>query len=393
MVKEHEYYKILEVSPNASIQEIKKAYRKKAIHCHPDKGGDAEEFKKITEAYEVLSDSQKRKTYDMFGKDGKPQIDPTDIFQSMFGRSRGNTRKKVQKAPDIKHHIKITLEDIYHGKKIKLQVRRYNICSSCRGKGSDSGKTYSCDTCNGSGVRNIIRQLGPGMIQQMQTTCNICNGKGESIHSKDICKTCNGTKKEQELHTYPFVLPKGITNDIQLQINDEGNEYIEDDEKERSSIMLSVETLEHSEYKRDKNNLCKQENITLYEALFGFTRTFTHINKTLYTYFYKKYTKHTDTMCIKNLGMPVFNAENTFGDLLLTFHITYPLLQTIQPYKEDIESIFHAGKRENTSNPKATQCTLQKIVEKNTHTSHNSNTTNSYQEHFTNNQEPNCRTQ
>lgn len=390
MVKENEYYKILEVSTNASVQEIKKAYRKKAIKHHPDKGGDSEMFKKITEAYEVLSDTQKRKTYDMFGKDGKTGIDPTDIFQSMFGRGHGNTRKKVQRAPDIKHHIKITLEDIYHGKKIDLQVHRWNICSLCRGSGSHSGKTYSCDTCNGTGTRNVIRQLGPGMIQQMQTTCNVCSGKGESIDKNDICKTCNGGKKEKELHKYPFVLPKGISNDIQLQINDEGNEFMEDDEKERSSIMLSVETLEHAEYTRVKNNLCKNESITLYEALFGFTRTFVHLNKTLYTYSYTQYTKHMDIMCIKNLGMSVFNTENTFGDLLLTFQITYPLLQNIQPYKEDIESIFDIKKPANVEKSIALKCVLQKISTENAKNAEN----DKYEEqHYNGNGGENCRNQ
>jgi DnaJ family protein A protein 2 len=188
------YYNVLGVSKSASQEELKKAYRKLAIKNHPDKGGDSEKFKEISQAYEVLSDPEKRDLYDQYGEDalkegmggGGASHNPFDIFESFFGggggqsfgggSSRGNRRQR--RGEDVVHPLKVSLEDLYNGTSKKLSLSRNVLCAKCKGKGSKSGASSQCSGCQGSGTKISIRQLGPSMIQQMQHVCSECKGSG-----------------------------------------------------------------------------------------------------------------------------------------------------------------------------------------------------------------------
>lgn len=339
MVKETEFYTRLGLTPNASESDIKKAYRKLAIKHHPDKGGNEDTFKKLTEAYEVLSNKDKREKYDNFGKDGLDNngmnFNPQDIFNQFFG----GMKKKKKKVSNIKHTTEISLKDVYFGKKIDIVYFRNDVCSDCDGKGSKSGKSYKCEDCNGKGIRFITKQIGPGMIQQMQINCNKCNGKGEEINNEDMCSKCNGNKVEKVKHTLPFKIPPGVPDNVQLSIGNEGHQDTET--FERSDLVL-IFKIKNSIFTRDENNLIYNLDLDIGEALCGCTKSFKHIDdeELCFDIDYKEQIKDGDIRIIENKGLPIFRHNNKFGDLIIKFNINYPPIEFIELNYKNITDIF-----------------------------------------------------
>ena len=181
------YYEILGVSKTATHDEIRKAYRKKAVKLHPDKGGSEEAFQELQQAYEVLSDDDKRKVYDKYGeeglKEGRGGEGPgMDIFDFFNG---GGARRGPRKTKSILQNLDVTLEDIYLGKEKYLEISRKRVCTKCKGSGSKvSGANTTCSRCNGRGVV-IVSQRTPFGIFQSQSTCPTCHGEGSVISEKD----------------------------------------------------------------------------------------------------------------------------------------------------------------------------------------------------------------
>ncbi|VAI22915.1 unnamed protein product [Triticum turgidum subsp. durum] len=232
------YYEILGVPKDASQDDLKKAYRKAAIKNHPDKGGDPEKFKELAQAYEVLSDPEKREIYDQYGEDalkegmgGGGMHDPFDIFQSFFGGGGnpfgggGSSRgRRQRRGEDVVHPLKVSLEELYNGTSKKLSLARNVLCSKCNGKGSKSGASMKCAGCQGAGYKVQIRQLGPGMIQQMQQPCNECRGSGETISDKDRCGQCKGEKVVHEKKVLEVVVEKGMQHGQKITFPGEADE-------------------------------------------------------------------------------------------------------------------------------------------------------------------------
>ncbi|KAF0716913.1 hypothetical protein As57867_002590, partial [Aphanomyces stellatus] len=207
------FYETLGVSKNASAADIKKAYRKLALKNHPDKGGDPELFKNITVAYEALSDPDKRELYDKYGEEGLQQgggggHPGADIFSQMFGG--GGRQRGPQRGEDLTHPLKVSLEDLYNGKTVKLAVNRDVLCGGCSGRGGPEGAETSCNTCNGRGMRVQLRQIAPGMVQQVQSVCPDCRGQGKSIREADRCKVCKGNKVTKERKVLEVHIEKGM---------------------------------------------------------------------------------------------------------------------------------------------------------------------------------------
>ena len=169
-VDNEKFYKVLGVDKNAEYNTIKKAYFKLARTHHPDRGGDKEKFQEIQAAYEVLSDKEKRETYDRYGEDGLKEggggggMD--DLLSQMFGgggrRGPGGPPQKKKGKP-VMHPLKCTLEEIYNGKTTKIAVNRDRICEACEGRGGKEGAVQKCTTCRGRGIVTRMTQLGPGM--------------------------------------------------------------------------------------------------------------------------------------------------------------------------------------------------------------------------------------
>lgn len=344
MVKETEYYDILEITPEATEREIKKAYRKLAVVCHPDKPtGDEDKFKQITEAYEVLSDNEKKQKYDQFGKAGLGDqgcgMDPRDIFEHIFGgMGMGGGRKS--NVSNINHVEEVSLKDIYTGKKINITYNRFDVCSKCDGKGSKSGKSYKCKVCKGHGVKLMTRQIGPGMIQQMQVKCQSCDGKGEEVNLEDKCKQCSGKKVEKVEHTYVFDMPKGIPENTKLGIKNEGNQDC--DTFQRSDLVLMIRVKNDSKFERSDNDLVLLMEVELWEALCGFKRKFKYITGETMWFNVDNgdQIKEGDLKIVRNKGMPIFRTNNNYGDLIIKFQVNYPPPQHIKVFRNKIEKLL-----------------------------------------------------
>jgi DnaJ family protein A protein 2 len=187
MVKETEYYDRLGITPTATAEEIKKAYRMQAFKFHPDKnqGNPAaeEKFKEVKEAYDIISDDQKRSIYDRHGKAG---FDPSRNGMN----SMPNERKR--RTENIVRNITVTLAAFYNGHTQKVEVPKYTPCVTCSGSGKRPGATLiKCNHCNGKGRRLGLRQFGP-FVEQVVIECQNCEGLGEGVSAADICKKCHG---------------------------------------------------------------------------------------------------------------------------------------------------------------------------------------------------------
>ena len=183
-------YECLGVERDADEGEIKKAYKKLALKHHPDRGGDTEKFKEISAAFEVLSDAEKRKTYDNYGLEGLQSggggggAGGEDIFDLFFGGGRGRRgeRSGPSKGEDIQHAVKASLEDLYNGRTIRLAISRNKPCPDCEGRGGKEGAEKTCSQCKGRGATIQLRQIGPGMVQQIQAACSNCKATGMYIY-------------------------------------------------------------------------------------------------------------------------------------------------------------------------------------------------------------------
>jgi DnaJ family protein A protein 2 len=211
------------------MDEIKKAYRQKALKEHPDRGGDKEKFQAIQQAYEVLFDKEKRDLYDKYGEDGLKEggggggMD--DLLGGLFGMGRRQQQTGPKKGKPVMHPIKLTLEEIYTGKTTKIAVNRERICTGCNGIGGKEGAVKKCDACKGRGMVMKMTMLGPGMYSQSSGPCDECRGQGEMIDDKNKCKTCNGKKVIKEKKVLEANIDKGTPNNYQYTFHGEADEF------------------------------------------------------------------------------------------------------------------------------------------------------------------------
>ena len=233
-MSKRDYYEVLCVERTASEVEIKKAYRRLAMKHHPDRNpGDAEaeaKFKEAKEAYEVLSDAQKRAAYDQFGHAG---VDPGagmgggpganfsdifgDVFGDIFGGGGGGRRgERVYRGADLQYNLELSLEDAVHGKTVKIRVPTYVKCNKCNGSGAKQGSSpETCSTCHGVG--QVRMQQGFFSLQQ---TCPTCHGTGKVI--KDPCDACHGEGRIQEHKTLSVKVPAGVDTGDRIRLSNEG---------------------------------------------------------------------------------------------------------------------------------------------------------------------------
>lgn len=227
-VDTQKYYDFLGVSKTASQDEIKKAFRKKALKEHPDKGGDPEKFKDISIAYETLSDPEKRQLYDQYGeegvRDGGGMPAGMDIFDILQGRMGGGQQRGPKKGKSVMHPVKATLEDLYNGKTSKIVISRDRLCSKCDGKGG-KGNTQKCSGCNGRGMVTKMKMIGPGMYTQSTGPCDDCGGQGEKISEKDRCTTCKGAKVLKEKKVVEVSVEKGAPHGEKYVFHGEADEF------------------------------------------------------------------------------------------------------------------------------------------------------------------------
>ena len=294
MAEKRDYYEVLGVEKNASAEDIKKAYRKKAIQYHPDKNpGDKEaeeKFKEAAEAYEVLSDPQKRQRYDQFGHAGMGGMGGFsgggmsmedifthfgDIFQGagfdlgdigeMFmgggGRSRG---PRVRRGSDMRVKVRLTLEDIATGCEKKIKVRKLVQCKDCNGTGSADGRTETCPTCKGSG-RTVRQQRGIFGMMQVQSECETCGGEGTVIKNK--CPKCGGQGVVRDEEIISITIPAGVMAGMQLTVPGKGNAAPHGGVN--GDLLVLIEEEEHKDFVRQDSDLIYNILLDMPTAVLG----------------------------------------------------------------------------------------------------------------------------
>jgi len=292
-MSKRDYYEILGVDKAASADEIKKAYRKVAMQYHPDRNpGDKaaeEKFKEAAEAYEILSDTDKKTQYDRYGHAGVSSngrgaysgsgmnmedifsqfgdIFGDDIFGNFFGgqRTRGGQRARGVRGSNLRIKLKLTYEEIAKGVTKNIKVKKYVPCQTCQGSGAkDKGSVQTCGTCGGSGQ---VRRVTNTFLGQMQTvtTCPTCNGEGTVITAK--CGTCKGEGRVYAEETVTIDVPAGVQEGMQLNISGRGNAG------ERGGpsgdLIILIEEEAHKELQRDGLNVVFDLHISFTDAVFG----------------------------------------------------------------------------------------------------------------------------
>lgn len=330
MVKETKLYDILGVSPEATQPEIKKAYRKLALKYHPDKNPDEpERFKEISAAFEVLSDEKKRETYNKYGEQGLKEggggeyHNPFDIFDMFFGGGRRRQPGEKARGKDTVHQLKVSLEELYNGATRQLSVQKNVICDSCDGIGGKPGSVQKCTNCNGSGVDVKLRQIGPGMVQQIQQPCRECNQTGEKIKDKDRCKKCNGKKVVKEKKILDCRIQKGMKDGQKIKFDEEGDQA---PGIEPGDIIIVLDEKEHNLFKRKGSDLYMKMEIELADALCGFVKTIKTLDdRTLILKSPPGEVIHPNVAkCVPHEGMPKYKYPSEQGQLIINFEINFP---------------------------------------------------------------------
>ena len=278
-----DYYHILGVARGATPDEIKKAYRKLAVKHHPDKNqGNAEseeKFKEISEAYEVLSDPEKRQIFDRYGYEGvKGQFrgggfnwedfhhtdEFTDIFGDLFGSifgMGGGGRGQHLRGRDLRIRLEISLEDVLFGKETELNLRRLEVCGVCGGSGARKGTSpQSCRRCNGTGQLRIAQ----GFFS-LTTTCDVCGGRGQII--TEPCPDCRGQGRSNEKVSLKINVPRGVETGTQLRLVGEGEAGPPGGQ--RGDLYVALNVREHARFQRDHYDLHCEEPINFVQAALG----------------------------------------------------------------------------------------------------------------------------
>ncbi|PWY85296.1 mitochondrial protein import protein MAS5 [Aspergillus eucalypticola CBS 122712] len=340
MVKETKFYDILGVPPTASEAQLKSAYKKGALKYHPDKNTNnpeaAEKFKELSHAYETLSDPQKRSLYDQLGEEGLEHggagggMGAEDLFAQFFGGGGGGfggmfgggmRDQGPKKARTIHHVHKVNLEDIYRGKVSKLALQKSVICPGCDGRGGKEGAVKSCTGCNGSGMKTMMRQMGP-MIQRFQTVCPDCNGEGEIIREKDRCKRCNGKKTTVERKVLHVHVDRGVKNGHKIEFRGEGDQM---PGVLPGDVVFEIEQKPHPRFQRKDDDLFYQAEIDLLTALGGGTINIEHLDDRWLTVTVAPGEVITPgaIKVIKGQGMPSYRHHD-FGNLYIQFDVKFP---------------------------------------------------------------------
>jgi molecular chaperone DnaJ len=346
-MSKRDYYEVLEVGKNASPEEIKKAYRKKAIKFHPDKNpGDAaseEKFKEAAEAYEVLSNSEKKQRFDQFGHAGMGGAagggfgggfsDIEDIFSSFgdifgghfggfggFGGGGGRSRggRRVSRGSDLRVKVKLNLQEVVNGVEKKIKVKKYVACEHCSGSGAKDGSSHStCGTCRGSGQ---VTRITNTLLGQMQTasTCPTCQGDGKMITDK--CHYCAGEGVIRDEEVISINIPAGVGDGMQLNVSNKGNTGRRGGVNGDLLVVITEE--DHPELVRDGTNLIYNLFLSFPEITLGKTAEIPTVEGKVKVKI-EAGTQPEKILRLRGKGIPDVNGYGK-GDLLVRVHVWIP---------------------------------------------------------------------
>jgi len=351
-MSKRDYYDVLGVSKSSSAEEIKKAYRKLAIKFHPDKNPNdktaEDKFKEAAEAYEILSNPEKKQRYDHYGHAGVGGasgngggyggggMNMEDIFSqfgdifgggggspfdSFFGgggqQSRGGGRR-VAKGTNLRIKVKLTLEEIANGTEKKIKVNKQISCKTCDGSGAkDRNSVSTCQTCGGSGA---VRRVTNTILGQMQTTatCPTCNGSGSQITSK--CTSCHGEGIVRGEETITINIPAGVSDGMQLSMSGKGNAAPNGGIP--GDLIILIEEVAHETLKREGNNVVYDLHVSIIDAALGYSAEVPTIDGKAKIKI-EPGTQSGKLLRLKGKGLPEINSYHR-GDQIIHINIWTP---------------------------------------------------------------------
>ena len=355
MTQKRDYYQVLNVSRNATGDEIKKAYRKLAIKYHPDKNqGDKaaeDKFKEATEAYEILRDSKKRGRYDQFGHAG---VEGTmagfdfgsfeDIvgevfggFEDLFSFGTSRRQKGPKRGRSLQYDLTVSLEDVIYGKTVTIEVPRLETCSKCHGNGAEPGsKLETCPECYGRG--QITRSQG---FLTMRQTCPRCQGEGRVILNP--CRECGGRGVSRVTRKIKIGIDKGIDTNTKIRIRGEGEAGLNGGPPGDLFVVVYVEP--HDTFVREQNDLIASVKISFVQATLGLEINVPTIDGSA-KLMIPAGTQYGKRLRIRGKGVPYYNHYGS-GDLIVEVEIETPSNLTAQE-KELLEA-FAQSRHESTA--------------------------------------------
>lgn len=350
-MSKRDYYEILGVSKGASKDEIKKAYRQQALKYHPDKNPGSKEaeenFKEAAEAYEVLSNDEKRARYDKFGHAGMGNnmgggfgggMTMEDIFSSFgdifgdafggaFGSRRSGRSRNVNKGTNLRLKVRLTLEEFAHGAEKRVKVNKYVTCSTCHGTGAASeSDVTTCSACKGTGHTTRVMNT---ILGQMQTSapCNVCGGEGKVISKK--CPKCYGEGIVQAEEVIPLSIPAGLSPGMQLSVSSKGNAARRGGIN--GDLIVVIEEEPHPELIREGNDIIYNLFISIPDAILGTNAEVPTIEGKVRIKI-DPGTQGGKILRLRGKGLPDVNGYGK-GDLLVNVNVWIPKNLTKEEHK------------------------------------------------------------
>ena len=369
-----DYYEILGVGKDASQDDIKKAYRSLAKKYHPDVTDLSKEeaeakFKEVSEAYEVLSDEEKRKLYDQyghagvnnqFGKGGFSWDDFThaddisdifgDIFGSMFGRRpQSRSRNSQRQGESLRYDLEITLSDVLKGKTVELSIPHSVPCGDCRGTGGKDGKVEMCQTCNGAGqVQRVSRTPFGNMVSVGD--CSACGGTGRSFRER--CSKCRGSGRNNVSSKVSVDIPKGVEEDMRLRVAGAGDAGYNGGPP--GDLIVVIHVKGDKNFRRDGMNLWSEVSTTYSRLVLGGEETVKTIDEETISLTIPPGTQVGGVLRIAGKGLPKLN-QNTRGNMFVRVMMEVP--SKVSPYEKELLAKLddRAGKKPSKSKSKLRQ--------------------------------------
>ncbi len=363
-----DYYEVLGVDKSASADDIKKAYRKLAMKYHPDRNpGDKsaeEKFKEVGEAYEVLSDADKRSRYDSYGFAGvDPNFNPNagggfgggfggagfdfgDIFGDFFGggaSSRSASQNAPRRGENVMARLELTFEEAAFGCEKEVSAPRIENCPTCRGTGSADGKIETCSRCHGTGQEQVVQSF-MGMRMQTATTCSQCGGRGKII--KTPCSTCKGKGKVRKNNRVKVTVPAGIDNGQTLRVRSEG--CVGANGGPNGDLLVEVRVKAHETFVRDGYDIRCAVPISFTQAALGAEIQVPTLEGNV-PYTIPEGTQTGKEFVIRDKGIPELNNSRRRGDLRFTVVVETPTKLT-REQKELLRKLD--GSLEKNNSPK-----------------------------------------